>query len=237
MAVLVLAPLAACGGSPRPVQSSVDSESVRAPASSAAAPPPAADVSSPPADSSAHVPMACADKAADICTPPGEFTERLCAKPHQEVALALFSKTAPFTRLYLKGRLDELAFDEEVLALRFHAQPKGGMIVGSGNGTYDLLRWDGSCARGVEAEALSRSRPPRPRAAHVQWHRVGGRMQSALIGSSEAIIRAHAKRGKECKGAMTGDVSAACEKADAALVEAIVDHVRASEALPDPEGL
>ncbi len=151
--------------------------------------------------------------------------------------MALFRKASPFTRLYLKARLDELAFDEEVLALRFHAQPKGGMIVGSGKGTYDVLRWDGSCSRGVEAEVFSRSRPPRPRAAHVQWHRVGGRMQGALIASSDAVKRAHSKRGKECKGAMSGDVSAACEKADAALVEAIVDHVRTSDDLPDPEGL
>ena len=153
------------------------------------------------------------------------------------MALALFGKATPFTRLYLKGKLDELVFDEEVLALRYHAQPKGGMIVGSGNGTYDVLRWDGSCSRGLEVEVLSRSRPPRPRAAHVQWHRVGGRMQNALISSSDAVKRAHSKRGKECKGAMTGDVSAACEKADAALVDAIVDYVRTGDALPDPEGL
>jgi hypothetical protein len=62
-------------------------------------------------------------------------------------------------------------------------------------------------------------------------------MQTALVSSSEAVRRAHSKRGKECKGAMSGDVSAACEKADAALVDAIVDFVRAGSPLPDPEGL
>jgi hypothetical protein len=35
---------------------------------------------------------------------------------------------------------------------------------------------------------------------------------------------------------MTGDVSAACEKADAALADAIVDYVRSGGALPGPEG-
>jgi hypothetical protein len=169
--------------------------------------------------------------------PAPQFVERLCVKPHQEVALALFGKKSPFTRLYLKGRVDELAFDEEVLALRFHEQKKGGMIVGSGNGTYDVLRWDGSCAMGVEAEVFTRSRPPRPRSAHVQWHRVGEAMQGALIGASEVVKRAHARRGKECKGAMTGEVSAACEKADAALVDAIVDYVRTNGELPAPDGL
>jgi hypothetical protein len=182
-------------------------------------------------------PTACVSKSGDLCTPPGEFVDRLCVKPRQEAALRLFAKGSPFTRLYLKGRVDELAFDEEVLALRLHAQKKGGMIVGSGNGTYDVLRWDGSCALGVEAEVFTRSRPPRPRTAHVQWHRVGERMQTALIAASDDVKRAHARRGKECKGAMTGDVSAACEKADAALVDAIVDHVRAANDLPGPEGL
>jgi hypothetical protein len=204
---------------------------------------PAADSASPspsratPAAVPFGVPMACATKAGDLCTPPPEVIERLCARPHQEVALTLFARPSPFTRLYLKGKLDELAFDEEVLALRFHQQQRGGMIVGSGNGTYDVLRWDGTCSMGVEAEAITRLRPPRPRVAHVRWHRIGDRMQSALIASSDAVKRAHGTRGRECKGAMSGDVSAACEKADAALVDAIVACVRESDALPRPEGL
>jgi hypothetical protein len=240
MAVSLFAALALlpdCGGPPAaqaaPRVAAVPETSPRADPPAAPSP----DASG--ADSSSHLPTACAKGAgsADLCTPPGPFIEGLCNKPHQEVALALFAKASPFTHLYLKARLDELAFDEEVLALRFHEQPKGGMIVGSGNGTYDVLRWDGSCSLGVEAEVFTRARPPKPRAAHVQWHRVGERMQSALIASSDAVKRAHAKRGKECKGAMSGDVSAACEKADAALVEAVVDCVRAGGNLPDPEGL
>jgi hypothetical protein len=205
----------------------------------ASAPAAAASSTSPPASATGPsvLPMACATKGDDLCLPAPERIERLCARPHQEVALTLFARPSPFTRLYLKGRLDELAFDEEVLALRFHQPQKGGMIVGSGNGTYDVLRWDGTCSMGVEAEAITRTRPPRPRVAHVQWHRIGDRMQSALIASSDAVKRAHATRGRECKGAMSGDVSAACEKADAALVDAIATCVRASDALPDPEGL
>src|ERR1019366_7080373 len=62
-----------------------------------------------------HLPAACADAASTAG------------------ALALFAKAAPFTRLYLKGKFDELGFDEEVLALRFHGPQKGGMVVGSGN--------------------------------------------------------------------------------------------------------
>lgn len=155
----------------------------------------------------------------------------------QDVALALFSKETPFTRLYLRGKLDELAFDEEVLALRFHLPQKGGMVVGSGNGTYDVLRWDGTCSRGVEAEMLVRAPPGRPRSAHIQWHRIGSAMQDALIAGSDSVKRAHAKRGKECQGASTGDVSKSCEVADQALVDAVTDYVRTHGGLPEPSSL
>jgi hypothetical protein len=228
--------LVACGS---PAAQAPPSRST-GPAVAASAAPPRTEASAEPspaavATSAEHLPSACDGRFGDICVPPGRFIERLCTKAHQDVALALFAKASPFTRLYLKGKLDELQFDEEVLALRLHVQPKGGMIVGSGNGTYDVLRWDGSCSVGVEAEVLTRVRPPTPRAARVQWHRVGEKTQSALISGSDAVKRAHARRGKECKGAMSGDVSAACEKADATLADAVVDYVRKGGVLPEPD--
>ncbi len=227
--------LPSCGGStpsrPQPATPSPDAPGPTDPTPAAAA---SADALATPAQ---HLPGACADASSTVCGLPNDFIERLCVKPMQDVALALFAKETPFTRLYLRGKLDELAFDEEVLALRFHAQPKNGMVVGSGNGSYDVLRWDGTCSRGIEAEMVVRARPPRPRSAHVQWHRIGTRLQDTLIAASEPVKRAHAKRGKECKGAMSGDVSKACENADQALVDAIVDHVRTQGGVPEPETL
>ena len=181
----------------------------------------------------ATMPAACAEPSTDVCTPPPGFVERLCATPHQDLALGLFARSSPFTRLYLRGRVDELSFDEEVLALRFHAQPKGGIQVGSGSGSYDVLRWDGSCSRAVDADMITRDRPSRPKTARILWHRLDDRTQTALITGSDAIKLAHSKRGKECKGAMSGDVSAACEKADATLGAAIVKYVRDGGSLPD----
>ncbi len=180
------------------------------------------------------MPTACADKAADVCTPPSDFVDRLCAKPHQDLALALFAKATPFTRLYLRGKMDELSFDEEVLALRFHPQAKGGIQVGSGSGSYDVLRWDGNCSMAVDADMITKNRPARPKTARVLWHRLDDRTQTALVTGSDPIKQAHSKRGKECKGAMSGDVSAACEKADATLGGAIVEYVRGGGSLPDP---
>ena len=184
--------------------------------------------------SSPAVPTECADPAAAVCTPPGDFVDRLCARTHADLALALFAKATPFTRLYLRGKMDELAFDEEVLALRYHAVPKGGIQVGGADGSYDVLRWDGTCSTAVDADMLTKARPHRPRSAHLAWHRLSDKMQDALIVGSDAVKKAHRSRGKECQGAMTGDVSAACAKADAALVDAVVEYVRAGGSLPAP---
>ena len=219
-----------CGLARRPPSVAAAADSAPAPVTHAAGV--STPVDDPPAGA---VPTSCVDPAAAVCTPSGSFVERLCAKPHQDIALALFGKATPFTRLYLRGKMDELGFEEELLELRFHGVPKGGIVVGSGNGSYDVLRWDGTCAMAVDTDMLSRTRPSRPHTARVQWHRIGNATQDALIAGSDALKRAHARRGKECRGAMTGDVSIACEKADASLVDAIVDYVRGGAALPPPD--
>ena len=232
-AILVLVTTVGCGReapAKAPATVPVSASPAPLPEQAPADTPPIASAGAP-----AALPTTCANSDAHGCTPPSPFVERLCDKAHQDVALDLLRGGTVFTRLYLRGRLDELVFDEEVLAPRFHAPSKTGMVVGSGLGTYDVLRWDGSCATGVEAEAVTQSRPPSPRAARVKWHRIAPKAQDALIAGSDAVKRAHAKRGKECRGAMTGDVSAACEKADALLSEAVVDYVRHGGRLPAVE--
>jgi hypothetical protein len=181
------------------------------------------------------LPSECADSAAPVCTPPADFADRLCDKTYQDVALSLLSRETPFTRGYLRGKLDELMFDEEVLIVHFHAPQKGGIVVGNNLGTYDVLRWDGSCSRGVEAEMVTRTKPASPKVARIRWNRMGARTQDALVAASDAVRRARAKRGKECKGAMTGDVSASCDNADDTLGNAVVDYVRSGGALPAPD--
>lgn len=230
--IAVFLVLGACGGSAAPPPSSAPG----APAPSAvAATGTSSPTDDPPTAAEAGLPTKCADASAAVCTPTSDFVDRLCTKPHQDIALWLFAKGTPFTRLYLRGKMDELAFDEEVLALRFHGVPKGGIQVGNSTGSYDVLRWDGSCAMAVDAEMVTKSRPPKPRTARVQWHRIAGPTQDALIAASDAVKRARAKRGKECQGAMSGDVSAACEKADASLIDAVVDYVRGGGAIPQPD--
>jgi hypothetical protein len=233
---------AACGSAPPPAPSapasdpSPSSPAAQAVQKSAGKSTPTDDAPEPaPSGDSGGLPTACANPSAAFCTPPSDFVDRLCAKPHQGAALALLAHDTPFTRLYVRGRVDELIADEEVIVLRFHAPQKGGMIVGSNSGSYDLLRWDGTCSMAMEAEVVTRTAPPHATTAHVQWHHISAHVQDVLIASSDAVKKAHAKRGKECKGAMTGDVSAACEKADRALVAAIVDYVRSGGKLPPPD--
>jgi hypothetical protein len=232
-----------CGGStaaqpdpstpPAPV-AAADPSAVADPSASASA---AASAAAPPSYSALPVPTACADKSADVCTPSSSFVERLCNRPHQDTALALFASGTPFSRMYLRGKLDELAWDEEVLALRFHGVPKGGIQVGSAAGSYDVLRWDGTCSMAVDAEMLTKARPSRPKTAHLQWHRLADKTQTSLIAASAAVKKAYKRRGSECQGAMTGDVSASCEKADEALIDAVVSYVRGGGSVPAPDAL
>jgi hypothetical protein len=234
MSLAVVAASVGCGAA-QPAAPPPQSKPAEAKAVQGKSTPVASDEADAPAEPARTLPTACSDPGAPVCVPPPGFVDRLCAKPHADAALALFAPAQPFTRMYLKGRLDELLADEEALVLRFHAPQKGGIVVGSGGGTYDLLRWDGTCATGVEAEAVTHAKPARPRTAHIQWHRIATKTQDALIASSDAVKRAHARRGKECKGAMSGDVSAQCARADEALVAAVVDYVRSGAALPPLE--
>ena len=184
-----------------------------------------------------ELPKACDDPGASVCLPPSEFVDRLCESPRQDVALALFAHGTPFTRGYLRGKLDELAWDEEVLLVRFRTPKTTGVIVGSNLGSYDVLRWDGTCSRAIEAEMVTRTRPPQPTTARIRWHRMSARVQDALVAASDPVKRARSRRGKECKGAMTGEVSATCDNADEGLTRAVVDYVRSVGQLPAPEAI
>jgi hypothetical protein len=189
--------------------------------------------------------MSCASNDG-LCVPDPEFVKRLCNGSFPDVALVLFSKDAPFTRVYLKGDAEgwnaeggasartRLSIDEEMLVLRRRNAPANGIVVGAGGG-YLALRWDGNCYTLDDAEATTR-KPSAPRHAPMPFRFYGERMKSALLASPK-VLAAYQRRGKECKGAMSGEVSRACEQADAAVSKAIVDEVRGGAAMPTPERL
>ncbi len=247
LTLLSLASVAACGGSkPRadtPTATTDSTSDAGAPQDSPDAD--AAEAKSPPPEKG--MPTKCATPGSDMCTPPNDFVERLCNKNFAEAALVLFAKDSPWTRMYMTGSVEawyasggaalraKLMFDEEVIVLRRRVPPKGGMVIGDGSGGFDVLRWDGYCYS-LEAGQVTTKLPPAPRRALVKFFRLGKRMQDAMLESKQVTL-AYAKRMKECGGATAGEVTLACEKADAALSNATIDFVRLTSALPPPENV
>jgi hypothetical protein len=123
-------------------------------------------------------------------------------------------------------------FDEETLVLRVRSQPTGGIVVSGGGASYDVLRWDGYCYTLDEGEVTLKP-PPKAKHPPLPFHHLSEATQATLL-KDEKIRAARTRRGKECKGAMTGDVTLACEQADRALAEAIAEYVASGGSLPAP---
>jgi hypothetical protein len=166
---------------------------------------------------------------------------RICKVQSTDVALAMLRKGTPWTRAYLRGNTEawnaadggssryRMMLDEEVLIMRKRAA--SAMMVGQGAG-FDVIRWDGACVSLSEGE-LTMQKPPKPRATHIAWKELSGPTRDALSADSK-VGAAYDKRRKECKGATSGDVTAACEKLDRALGEAIHEFVRNGGEIPTP---
>jgi hypothetical protein len=102
----------------------------------------------------------------------------------------------------------------------------GGMQV-SGSGSYQVLRWNGTCATLQEGE-LRMEKPGKVKAAKVQWRFLDSGIQQALR-TDQRVTDAYRARKKECKGAHSGDVSKKCVKLDQKLFDLIVSVVRSGD--------
>ncbi|AKV00404.1 hypothetical protein AKJ09_07067 [Labilithrix luteola] len=188
--------------------------------------------------------MSCATDGG-LCVPEPAFVKRLCAGSFPDVGLLLMSKDAPFARMYMRGDTDgwnadggasaraRLYTDEEMLVLKRRAPATNGIVVGSGGASFLVMRWDGNCYTLDEGE-LSTKAPRSPRHASLPFRFYSEQTKKALL-ERPKILAAYQARGKECKGAMSGEVSKACERADAALSAAIVGEIRAGLTIPTPE--
>jgi hypothetical protein len=244
--------LSACGGSAAPAKSAEapepaakgDSAKEDAPAKSDEAKPASAAGKSAP---SAGVPTECYKGNSSPCVPDRRFIERMCGDSFPTIALYLFGNGNPFSKGYLTRRTQAwnaeggasdnswLEFDEEVLVLAERGADKGGMQVSGAGGSYMALRWNGSCVT-LAKEEMTLSKPPSPKAAKVEWRFLDDNVQEALRADStinEAVIA----RRKECKGAVSGDVSLKCVKADDKLSAVIVDYLRRGGKIPVPSKL
>ena len=202
-------------------------------------------------DAPAPVPTACAAegmiKDAKLCMPDRAYAKKLCSGTYPEVALGLFGKATPFTRVYLAGDVDawnasggrthraKLAFDEEVIVLAKNgAAATGGIVMTGAQASYDVLRWDGSCVSIMDGE-LTTKRPPAPKPADVAFSRLEETTRHALL-EAPKVKTSHAALGKACVISATATTAdrKACEKADKAFSLAIVESIRGGAPLPSP---
>lgn len=241
--------LVACGGANKPAEAApADSEASAADASSEAASNEEAAKSGGDAAASGEVavPKDCF-KPTGLCLPDPKFVKKLCNNRFPSLALYLFGNGSKWPHAYLTRKTEAwnasggastggfLEFDEEVLLLFERKADAGGMQVSGAGAGYDALRWDGSCVT-LSGEELTRDKPPTPKTPRIEWRFLDDNVQEALR-KDEKINRAYLERRKECKGAVSGDVSAKCVKVDAQLSDTIVAFVRGGGSIPVPSTL
>lgn len=183
-------------------------------------------------------------KDAKLCMPAPAYAKKLCSATYPEVALGLFGKGTPWTRIYLAGDVEawnasggrthrtKLAFDEEIIVLAKHGANGGGIMMTGAQASYDVLRWDGSCVSVMEGEITTR-RPPAPKPAEIQFSRLEESTRHALLASPK-VKATHEALFKACTSVSSPVEKKNCEKADKAFANAIVDAVRGGATLPAP---
>ena len=188
------------------------------------------------------IPSSCAAPGdPKMCVFSREFAERLCGgSPNPDVALARFRKGTPWTRGYAAHPVQAwnasggesasamLASGEELLVVRMRGGDKSGMQINGSNGSFDALRWDGSCVS-LSSDELTMRNPGIGKSASIPWRKLDEKTRDALL-ADKKVSEMFERRRKECN-----DATPQCEKAEAALSRAIVDFVRGGGAVPVTE--
>jgi len=235
--------LVACGGA-QAAPAAPAPAAEQAEAAPAAAP--SAEAKSSAESAPITVPTSCV-KSGRFCLPDQKFSKRMCNSGSPSLALYLFGNGFGYTRGYLTrktqawnaagGASDNsfLEFDEEVLLLVERGGDKSGMQVSGAGGGYEALRWNGLCVT-LAKEEVTLDKPPAPKTAKVEWRFLDDNVQAALR-EDATINGAVSKRRQECKGAVSGDVSMACVKADDRLTRVLVEYLRKGGKVPVPSKL
>jgi hypothetical protein len=245
--VLLGLALAACGGSKAAEPASADTAAAAPPSD---AEPAGQGAEAPEKEETASgagesLPTKCFKEGA-VCSPDPKFVKRLCNGKFPSIGLFLFANPA-WTRGYLTRRTQAwnasggasdsgwVEFDEEVLILYARKADTGGMQVSGAGGSYDALRWDGSCVT-LQSEEVTLSKAPAPKNPPIDFRYLDDDTQEALR-KDEKVNAAWLARRKECKGATSGEVSLKCVKADADLTKTVISFVRGGGTVPPPKKL
>jgi hypothetical protein len=234
LGLLSLSSLLACGGSPppeTPKATAPETQSTETDTVAAAQP-------------DEDIPSRCVVRK-NACMPPIHWAERVCGDVYPDLALYMFQRDTPWTRFYMKMGLnavngwgptvaEELVQREEVLVIN-HRLTRDALEVEGSLGTYDVLRWNGSCVT-LDVSEVTKSAPSDPKNSRISFRSLSDPMQDALRRSDEVAETVRA-RGKECKGATIGRVTKRCEELDRELGDVVARYVRDTSDLPVPEFL
>lgn len=195
-ALLALWLFGGCASAPAPPASNPAVPEPTAPAEVSEAPAPAPAEKE---EQAVAVPTAC-DSAGELCLPRKDFVDALCKRRQPNVALTLFQKGSPWTRTYVRARdleawlvggrrasPQKLALFEEVIIVDDRSTGRGGIRV-SGAGSYDIVRWDGTCVS-VMSDEVNPRRPGEPESATIVWHDLTPGMREALLKDTRIAYR------------------------------------------------
>jgi hypothetical protein len=176
--------------------------------------------------------------------PPIRWAEKLCSGGvYQDLALYMFRSGTPWTRFYMVTGLnavngwgptvaENLVSREEVIPINYRRVSQSFEVEGS-LGTFDVLRWNGSCVT-LDVGEVTKDAPHSPRNSRVEWKSMSEQMQDALLRDAK-VESVYSARRKECKGASIGRVTKQCEVLDRELVDVIARYVRSADRLPEPD--
>lgn len=176
-----------------------------------------------------------------MCTPPAEFVERMCKSAQPDLALTLFRRGTPWTRAFVRQPMEawyasggrsrpmKLKYAEEVLIVAERA-PSNGAVQVSGSGSFDVLRWDGSCVSLMSGEVSLRYGGT-PDVAEIPWKRLDDAIKERLVLDTRIAFR-NDKRLEACRG---GDHERRCEDARLGLSRSIADYLRVGGEIPLPK--
>jgi hypothetical protein len=196
----------------------------------------------PVAEEPEHIPSKCLERKG-ACLPPIRWAERLCGEVYEDLALYMFRKGTPYTRYYMKTGLnavngwgptidENLVTGEEVLVIN-HRLRKDTVLVEGSLGTYDVLRWNGSCVT-LDVNQVSKHAPRKKRRARIDWRSIDQGYQD-LIMKDPGVAEAYEVRRKACRGASVGRMGADCLAKDGEFLDAVADFVRHESDLPEPK--
>ena len=180
----------------------------------------------------ADLPHLCSGAGKD-CYPPEDFVRLLCQKKYAGVAVKMFEKTAPWQHGYIKVK-DVLAhnshggpnantrleFLEEVVVLRERPNRYREMVADLPT-SYDVFRFDGTCATLAEDEFMTKKPVLPPRYAPFVWSQIDPVIRRALA-QDPKVEKARLAQADLCHGSILTGGSGACRDATQQLARAIL---------------